>query len=69
MQLSRSILAVTAALLLAACLFPHPAIAQNQNANPTANRVMGQVDFTGVMKSDKESGVWVDNQYVGFVKE
>jgi archaellum component FlaG (FlaF/FlaG flagellin family) len=27
------------------------------------------VDFKGVMKSDRESGVWVDNQYVGYVKE
>jgi hypothetical protein len=58
-----------AALLLAASLFPVAAQAQNQNQNPTANRVMGQVDFKGVMKSDKESGVWVDNQYVGYVKE
>ena len=58
-----------AALLLAASLFPAAAQAQNQNQNPTANRVMGQVDFKGVMKSDKESGVWVDNQYVGYVKE
>ena len=58
-----------AALLLVASLFPAAAQAQNQNQNPTANRVMGQVDFKGVMKSDKESGVWVDNQYVGYVKE
>jgi hypothetical protein len=58
-----------AALLLASSLFPAAAQAQNQNQNPTANRVMGQVDFKGVMKSDKESGVWVDNQYVGYVKE
>ena len=58
-----------AALLLAASLFPAAAQAQNQDQNPTANRVMGQVDFKGVMKSDKESGVWVDNQYVGYVKE
>jgi hypothetical protein len=30
---------------------------------------MGQVDFKGVTKLDRESGVWVDNQYVGYVKE
>src|SRR5271155_5839412 len=58
-----------AALLLVASLFPAAAQAQNQNQNPTANRLTGQVDFKGVMKSDKDSGVWVDNQYVGYVKE
>jgi len=58
-----------AALLLAVSLFPAAAQAQNQNQNPTANKLMGQVDFKGVTKLDRESGVWVDNQYVGFVKE
>ena len=58
-----------AALLLAASLFPAAAQAQNQNQNPTANKLMGQVDFKGVTKLDRESGVWVDNQYVGYVKE
>jgi hypothetical protein len=57
-----------AALLVAASMLP-VAHAQNQNQNPTANRVMGQVDFKGVTKLDRESGVWVDNQYVGYVKE
>jgi hypothetical protein len=55
--------------LLAAFSCPSPSQAQNQNQNPVANSVMGQVDFKGVMKSDKGSGVWVDDQYVGYVKE
>jgi hypothetical protein len=55
--------------LVALLLYPLPSSAQNQNQNPVANSVMGQVDFKGVMKSDKDSGVWVDNQYVGYVKE
>jgi hypothetical protein len=55
--------------LLAAFSCPSLSQAQNQNQNPVANSVMGQVDFKGVMKSDKESGVWIDNQYVGYVKE
>jgi hypothetical protein len=63
------ILKSAAALLLVGFLSPIPSPAQNQNQNPVANRVTGQVDFKGVMKSDKESGVWVDNQYVGYVKE
>ena len=58
-----------AALLLATSLLPSVARAQNQNQNPTANKLMGQIDFKGVTKLDRESGVWVDNQYVGFVKE
>jgi hypothetical protein len=68
MFLSRT-LKFAAAFLLAAVLSPVPSFAQNQNQNPAANSVMGQVDFKGVMKSDKESGVWVDGQYVGYVKE
>ena len=57
-----------ATLLVAASMLP-VAHAQNQNQNPTANKLMGQVDFKGVTKLDRESGVWVDNQYVGYVKE
>jgi hypothetical protein len=33
------------------------------------NQVMGQVIFEGKTKIDKSSGVWVDGQYVGYVKE
>jgi hypothetical protein len=33
------------------------------------NQVLGRVDITGASKIDKSSGVWVDGQYVGFVKE
>ncbi len=50
-------------------IFSPAAPAQNQNANPVGNQVMGQVDFKPVMKPDKDAGVWVDGQYVGFVKE
>jgi hypothetical protein len=65
----RKLVAAVALTLLTSAFFPSPVPAQNQNQNPVANSVMGQVDFKGVMKSDKESGVWVDNQYVGYVKE
>jgi PEGA domain len=61
--------AAAAFMLLSALSCPSLSLAQNQNQNPVANSVMGQVDFKGVMKSDRESGVWVDNQYVGYVKE
>jgi hypothetical protein len=57
------------ALLVTTAFFPSSSLAQNQNQNPVANSVTGQVSFEGVMKSDKEAGVWVDGQYVGYVKE
>jgi hypothetical protein len=38
-----------------------PILAQNQ--------VMGEVDFQGATKVEKSSGVWVDGQYVGYLKE
>jgi PEGA domain len=33
------------------------------------NQVMGELQFSGATKVERESGVWVDGQYVGFVKE
>jgi len=64
----RFILAV-AALIITAVLLPPLARAQNQPDNVASNKVTGRVDFTGSTKADKQSGVWVDGQYVGFVKE
>lgn len=33
------------------------------------NRVMGEVQFEGANKVDRDSGVWIDGQYVGYLKE
>jgi hypothetical protein len=33
------------------------------------NRVMGEVQFDGVTKVERDSGVWIDGQYVGYLKE
>lgn len=33
------------------------------------NKVMGEVQFEGKGKVEKTSGVWVDSQYVGYLKE
>jgi hypothetical protein len=33
------------------------------------NQVMGQVDFQGATKIEKSSGVWIDGEYVGYLKE
>jgi hypothetical protein len=33
------------------------------------NRVMGEVNFSGATKVAKNSGVWIDGQYVGYLEE
>lgn len=33
------------------------------------NQVMGEIEFHGKSKVEKTSGVWVDGQYVGYLKE
>jgi len=33
------------------------------------NKVLGQVDLLGATKVEKDSGVWVDGQYLGYLKE
>jgi hypothetical protein len=33
------------------------------------NEVMGEIQFVGTGKIEKSSGVWIDGQYVGFLKE
>ena len=33
------------------------------------NRILGEVEIHGATKVEKTSGVWVDGQYVGYVKE
>jgi PEGA domain len=41
------------------------------DAIPTCaqNQVMGEVKFEGTTKIEKEAGVWIDGQYVGYLKE
>jgi PEGA domain len=38
-------------------------------APESRNQVMGEVHLQGVSKVEKTSGVWVDGQYVGYLKE
>ena len=33
------------------------------------NKVMGEVQFEGASKVERDSGVWIDGGYVGFLKE
>jgi hypothetical protein len=34
-----------------------------------SNKVMGEVRFEGATKVERDSGVWVDGGYVGYLKE
>jgi hypothetical protein len=54
------------ALMLVAAL---AANAQNLPRNPTTSYITGEVDLKPVTKPDRAAGVWVDGQYVGYVKE
>jgi len=38
-------------------------------ASAQSSKVMGEVRFEGATKVEKDSGVWVDGNYVGFLKE
>src|SRR5690242_8966893 len=33
------------------------------------NQVMGELKFSGPTKVERDSGVWIDGQYVGYLKE
>ena len=44
-------------------LFSIPGLVSGQN------QVMVEVDFDGATKVEKSSGVWIDGQYVGYLKE
>jgi PEGA domain len=61
-----------AVLIVAATLvtaFAPSSSAQTNAPNPTTSHITGEVAFKPVTKPDHVAGVWVDGQYVGFVKE
>ncbi|MGC2477483.1 MAG: hypothetical protein WA485_24295, partial [Candidatus Sulfotelmatobacter sp.] len=33
------------------------------------NKVLGEVELKGQTKVERDSGVWIDGQYVGYLKE
>ena len=39
------------------------------SAQAGKNQAMGELQFAGTTKVEKDSGVWIDGQYVGFLKE
>jgi PEGA domain len=47
-------------------------VAQNRPATPpptSGSKVLGEVKLEGASKVEKEAGVWVDGNYVGYLKE
>jgi hypothetical protein len=60
--------------LVALCLSMTSAFCVAQNAPPappptSGSKVLGEVKLEGASKVEKESGVWVDGNYVGYLKE
>jgi hypothetical protein len=51
-------------LLTSLCFF-----AMAGQASSQSNKVMGEVHFEGASKVERDSGVWIDGEYVGFLKE
>ena len=51
-------------LLMSLCFFGAP-----WQASAQSNQVMGEVKFEGKSKVERDSGVWIDGEYVGFLKE
>jgi hypothetical protein len=63
MSASKSFQSISLIAGLAFLLFaPAPTRAQQ-------NQVMGEVRFSGATATERRSGVWIDGQYVGFLKE
>ena len=50
--------------LVAALLFLSPISSRSQQ-----NQVMGELQFSGATKVERNSGVWIDGQYVGYLRE
>src|SRR3989442_1698385 len=39
------------------------------NLRAQSNEVLGEIELVGATKIEKTSGVWVDGQYLGYLKE
>jgi hypothetical protein len=59
----------SAAWILFASLAFGGFVARGASAAGQASKVMGEVQFDGATKVEKDSGVWVDGGYVGYLKE
>lgn len=64
MMLTKANLQVAAALLAFSLCLLAPARVSAQSSE-----VMGEIRFEGNTKLDRDSGVWIDGTYIGYVKE
>ncbi len=62
MHIKKSV-TVFLALVIGSVLLPTPV------ARPQDNKIMGQIEFDATNKPEKNAGVWIDGQYLGFVNE
>jgi hypothetical protein len=58
---TRSYALALAALTLLSIFFTTPAIAEN--------KVLGELELAGATDVERSSGVWIDEQYLGYLKE
>jgi len=56
-------------IALAAVFFSLATSVAAQENTTASSKVMGELHFVGATKVEKDSGVWVDGNYVGFLKE
>jgi hypothetical protein len=56
-------------IALAAVFFSLNGSVAAQENTTASSKVMGELHFVGATKVEKDSGVWVDGNYVGFLKE
>ena len=61
---SRCLILVFTFAVIAAAMVPSVS-----HARQNTNKVMGELQFSGATKVDKNAGVWIDGQYVGYVDE
>jgi PEGA domain len=57
---------VVIGLLLSQFAFPQ---AVNQPSNQGSNKVLGEVELVGATDTEKNAGVFIDGQYLGYLKE
>ena len=63
------LLSLAALCLTFAAAFCSAQTRPNTVAPTSGSKVLGEVKLDGVSKVEKESGVWVDGNYVGYLKE
>jgi hypothetical protein len=52
------------AVLIACCFVSFAAFSYAQNSD-----ILGEIELVGATNIEKDSGVWIDGQYVGYLKE